>query len=76
MRSERADFRFMRADLCPERADLRLSRPDDEKGRTNRYQLQKRYMVRDTQCPYVSLCWHEMMSGAAAPEGPMTYDST
>ena len=36
---------------------------------------QKRYMVSGTRCPYVGVCGDEMR-GAAAPEGPMTYDST
>ena len=37
---------------------------------------QKRYMVSGTQCPYVGVCGDKMMRGAAALEGPMTYDST
>ena len=32
-------------------------------------------MVSVTQCPIVSVCGNEMMRGAAAPEGPITYDS-
>ena len=28
------------------------------------------------QCPYVSVCGNEIMRGAAAPKGPMTYNST
>ena len=30
-------------------------------------------MVSGTRCPYVSLCWCEVVRGAAAPKGPMTY---
>ena len=37
--------------------------------------LQKRYMVSGTRCPCVSLCWHEMVKGVAAPEGPLPYYS-
>ena len=36
-------------------------------------------MVSGTQCPYVGICGisgDEMIRGAAAPDGPMTYDST
>ena len=30
-------------------------------------------MVSGTCCPYVSVCGYEVVSGAAAPKGPMTY---
>ena len=30
-------------------------------------------MVSGTRCPYVSVCWCEVVRGAAAPKGPMTY---
>ena len=30
-------------------------------------------MVSGTRCPYVSVCGYEVVSGAAAPNGPMTY---
>ena len=33
-------------------------------------------MVSGTRCPYVGVFGDEMMRGAVAPEGPMTYDST
>ena len=33
-------------------------------------------MVSGAQCPYVGVCKDEMVRGAVAPEGPMTYDST
>ena len=36
----------------------------------------KRYMVSGTWCSYVGVCEDETMKGAAALEGPMTYDST
>ena len=34
------------------------------------------HMVSGTHCPYVGVCKDELVKGAAAPEGPMTYDST
>ena len=30
-------------------------------------------MVSGTRCPYVSVCGYEVVSGAAAPKGLMTY---
>ena len=30
-------------------------------------------MVSGTRCPYVSVCGCEVVKGAAAPKGPMTY---
>ena len=30
-------------------------------------------MVSGTRCPYVSVCWCEVVRGAVAPKGPMTY---
>ena len=33
-------------------------------------------MVSGTRCPYVGVCKNEPVRGAAALEGPMTYDST
>ena len=30
-------------------------------------------MVSGTRCPYVSVCGCEVVRGAAAPKGPMTY---
>ena len=30
-------------------------------------------MVSSTNCPYVSVCGCEVVRGAAAPKGPMTY---
>ena len=33
-------------------------------------------MVSGTCCPYVSVCGYEVVSGAAAPRGPMTYAFT
>ena len=33
-------------------------------------------MVNDTQHPYVGICGDEMIKGAVAAEGPMTYDFT
>ena len=36
-------------------------------------QLQKCYVVSGTRCPYVSVSGCEVVSGAAAPKGPVTY---
>ena len=33
-------------------------------------------MVCGTRCTYVDVCKDELVRGAAAQEGPMTYDST
>ena len=34
---------------------------------------QKHQMASGTRCPYVSSCGYEVVSGAAAPKGPMTF---
>ena len=33
-------------------------------------------MVSGTRCPYMSVCECEVVRGAAAPKGPMTYASS
>ena len=50
-----------------------MSATKKRKKKKKKEKSQKRQMVSGTRCPYVSVCGCEVVRGAAAPKGPMTY---